>query len=60
MALLQQLNREGLTVVLVTHERDIAEFAGRIVTFRDGHVVEDHANEPRNAAQALAETAVVE
>jgi len=60
MALLQQLNREGLTVVLVTHERDIAEFAGRIVTFRDGHVVEDHANSPRDAAQALAETAVVE
>ena len=60
MALLQQLNRAGLTVVLVTHERDIAEFAGRIVTFRDGHVVEDHANAPRDAAQALAETAVVE
>ncbi len=42
MALLQQLNRNGMTVVLVTHERDIANFAGRIVGFRDGKVVEDH------------------
>ena len=58
MALLQGLNRAGLTVVLVTHERDIAEFAGRIVSFRDGHVIEDHANTPRDAAAALAELAV--
>jgi putative ABC transport system ATP-binding protein len=58
MALLQGLNRSGLTVVLVTHERDIAEFAGRIVAFRDGRVIEDHANAPRDAAAALAELAV--
>ena len=58
MALLQNLNRAGLTVVLVTHERDIAEFAGRIVSFRDGHVVEDHANAPRDAAAALTGMAV--
>jgi putative ABC transport system ATP-binding protein len=55
MALLQGLNRTGLTVVLVTHERDIAEFAGRIITFRDGHVIEDRSNAPRDAATALAE-----
>jgi putative ABC transport system ATP-binding protein len=55
MALLQQLNARGMTVVLVTHERDIAEFAHRVVTFRDGRVVEDHAvDQPRDAA-ALAE-----
>jgi putative ABC transport system ATP-binding protein len=41
MALLQQLNRNGMTVVLVTHEHDIANFASRIVGFRDGRVVED-------------------
>jgi putative ABC transport system ATP-binding protein len=41
MALLQQLNREGITIVLVTHEHDIAAFAGRIISFRDGKVVED-------------------
>ena len=54
MALLQDLNRAGLTVVLVTHERDIAEFAGRIVAFRDGHVVEDRTNTPKSAAEARA------
>ena len=55
MALLQALNREGITIVLVTHEQDVAAAAARIVTFRDGHVVEDRANAPRDAAAALAE-----
>jgi putative ABC transport system ATP-binding protein len=54
MALLQALNREGITIVLVTHERDIAGFAKRIIMFRDGLVVEDKANEPNDAAAALA------
>jgi putative ABC transport system ATP-binding protein len=36
MHLLQALNREGITIVLVTHEPDIARFARRILTFRDG------------------------
>ncbi|MGE0558026.1 MAG: ABC transporter ATP-binding protein [Burkholderiales bacterium] len=56
MALLQQLNARGMTVVVVTHERDIAEFAKRIVLFRDGRVVEDHAvQQPRDAAALAAE-----
>jgi putative ABC transport system ATP-binding protein len=55
MALLQELNRAGLTVVLVTHEHDIAEFAGRVVAFRDGHVVADRPNPPRSAETALTE-----
>jgi putative ABC transport system ATP-binding protein len=54
MALLQQLNREGITIVLVTHERDIAAFAKRIILFRDGLVVEDRANAPNDAAAELA------
>ena len=42
MAIFQRLNRErGLTIVLVTHEADIAAYADRIVTFRDGRVVAD-------------------
>jgi predicted ABC-type transport system involved in lysophospholipase L1 biosynthesis ATPase subunit len=42
------LNREqGLTVVLVTHEHDIAAFAGRILTMRDGEIVSDQKQEPR-------------
>ena len=44
MVVLQRLNRErGLSVVLITHERDIAEYASRVVTFRDGRVVSDEA-----------------
>jgi putative ABC transport system ATP-binding protein len=54
MALLQQLNRRGMTVVLVTHERDIAEFARRVVTFRDGRVVEDRRVEQPKDAAAMA------
>lgn len=41
MALLEDLNREGVTVVLVTHEEEIAEHARRIIRFRDGRIVED-------------------
>ncbi len=41
MGLLQKLNRDGMTVVLVTHEHDIANFASRIISFRDGHMVDD-------------------
>ena len=55
MALLQKLNRDGMTVVLVTHERDIAGCASRIITFRDGRVLEDHrVAEPADAAAMAA------
>jgi putative ABC transport system ATP-binding protein len=54
MALLQQLNREGITVVVVTHERDIAAYADRIILFRDGLVVDDLVNEPRDAGADFA------
>jgi putative ABC transport system ATP-binding protein len=55
MALLQQLNVEGITVVLVTHEHDIAAYADRIIQFRDGHVVSDASNPRRSASADLAE-----
>jgi len=45
MALFQELNRQGMTVVLVTHEPDVARFARRIIAFRDGKVVQDEHNE---------------
>lgn len=54
MVLLQQLNRRGMTVVLVTHEHDIAAFASRIVSFRDGHVVSDERVVPNDAQSMLA------
>lgn len=54
MALLQQLNREGITVVLVTHEHDIAAYADRIIHFRDGRIVDDLTNMPSDAGADLA------
>ncbi|MCE6950607.1 ABC transporter ATP-binding protein [Cereibacter sphaeroides] len=41
MQLLQALNREGITVVMVTHEEDIAAYAGRLVVFADGRLARD-------------------
>ena len=55
MGLLQALNRGGMTVVLVTHEADIARFAARVLRFRDGRVVEDRANPRPDDAQAALE-----
>jgi putative ABC transport system ATP-binding protein len=53
MALFQELNREGMTVLVVTHEQDVAEFATRVVRFRDGKVIFDTEQTPRDAAASL-------
>ena len=59
MALLQALNHQGMTVVLVTHEPDVARFARRILRFRDGRVVDDEPNpRPEDAAQILGREAL--
>jgi putative ABC transport system ATP-binding protein len=50
MALLQRLNDDGLTILLVTHEQDVAEHARRVLTFRDGRVVADHPVAARRRA----------
>src|SRR5882724_10645045 len=42
MALLEDLYQRGHTIILVTHERDIAEYAHRVVTIRDGVIASDH------------------
>lgn len=39
MALFQDLNRDGITIVMVTHEPDIAKYAKRVITMRDGEIV---------------------
>ncbi|MFN7472187.1 MAG: ABC transporter ATP-binding protein [Roseiflexaceae bacterium] len=49
---LQQLNREqGLTIIIVTHEADIAAYADRIVTIRDGVVLHDRKNEAHHGVE---------
>jgi putative ABC transport system ATP-binding protein len=56
LALLQRLNREGLTIVLVTHELDIAAYASRSLTFRDGRLRGDqYESTPRDAVATLAQ-----
>jgi len=51
MEVLQRLNREkGITIILITHEHDIAEYSEREVTFRDGRLVSDRRVESRRDA----------
>jgi putative ABC transport system ATP-binding protein len=54
MGVFQQLNDQGKTIVLITHEPDIAEYAKRIVVFRDGKLVEDRPVAARRAAAPAA------
>lgn len=51
MAVFQALHREGKTIVLVTHEKDIAEYTDRLITFRDGRVINDIPNPNKRIAQ---------
>jgi putative ABC transport system ATP-binding protein len=61
MEIFQRLNRQGLTIVLVTHEPDIAQYASRVILFRDGHVLRDTVSpSPRNAGLELAALPPVE
>ncbi|MFC7459967.1 ABC transporter ATP-binding protein [Hydrogenophaga defluvii] len=57
MQLLAQLNAQGMTVVLVTHEHDVAAWARRRLVFRDGQLVEDARQPGRVAAASAQETA---
>ena len=58
MGIFQELNDQGLTVLLVTHESDISDHARRVVTFKDGLVLSDSRVEHRRIAreELLAET----
>ncbi|HEY4016014.1 MAG TPA: ABC transporter ATP-binding protein [Polyangiaceae bacterium] len=57
MAIFQELWRSGITVVLVTHEAEVAEFASRVVIMRDGRVVSDRAQQAKLAQPAPEATA---
>ena len=52
MGIFQKLNDEGITLIVVTHEPDIAEYAARRIVFRDGQVIEDAAVKSRRRASA--------
>ena len=56
MAILQDLNGKGLTVVMVTHELDIAQFAQRVVVFRDGRIRKDEPVRDRPDARRVLQT----
>ena len=53
MALFQRLNTIGITIVVVTHEADVAQFADRILKFKDGYIVEQEINTKRVNAEEL-------
>jgi len=50
MALFQALNDQGITVILVTHEHDVAQYAKRVIEMRDGHILRDHPVTDRHIA----------
>jgi putative ABC transport system ATP-binding protein len=56
MALMQDLNSQGKTIVFVTHEPDIASFSSRTIMLRDGKVIKDSLNENRKSAKEMLDT----
>jgi putative ABC transport system ATP-binding protein len=61
MDIFQGLKEErGITIILITHEHDVAAYGSRIVTFKDGQIVSDHANNQRRLARfELSDTPLV-
>jgi len=61
MGIFQELNEKGITIILVTHEPDIAQFARRHIVFRDGKIKSDKVNpSPKVAAEVLAELPTID
>jgi len=56
MGLFQELNRQGKTIIMVTHEPELAAYTKRIVTLRDGRLISDKAvQKQRSALEDLAQ-----
>jgi putative ABC transport system ATP-binding protein len=60
MAIFQQLNESGITIIMVTHEKDIAAYAQRNVVMRDGLILQDHLVSQRTNAAAQIKSGVPE
>jgi len=62
MEIFQRLNRErGITLVLVTHEPDIAQYADRVIVFKDGKIKSDYqVQDKRDAAEELKNLPVID
>ena len=56
VALFQELNAQGVTVIIVTHEEEVAAYARRVVRFLDGRIVSDIRQTPRDAAADIRES----
>jgi putative ABC transport system ATP-binding protein len=51
LGIFQRLNEQGITILMVTHENDVAHFAKRVVVMRDGRIVSDRLVENRSSAE---------
>jgi len=61
MAIFQRLHRDGRTIIMVTHDRDVAEHADRVILLDDGQIAEDEkVSDPRDAEAELADLAPAE
>ena len=58
MQLFQELNEQGVTILIVTHEADVVRYAKRVIELRDGRVVRDEIQQPDSAADNLAKLVV--
>jgi putative ABC transport system ATP-binding protein len=58
MEIFQKLNRDGHTIIMITHESDIAEHAGRIISIRDGKIIDDRKNGKRKKINNLGKRSV--
>ncbi len=60
MAILKELNQQGMTIVMVTHEQEIASQAERIITMRDGRIIADRRQREKNISNKLKEPEIIE
>ena len=61
MGIFQELNNNGITIILVTHEPDIAQFAKRHIVFRDGKIRSDKINSnPKTASEVIKQLPMID